>query len=504
MKEYLLKRPMLLCGIICSAFSVAGFYSRTALVFLGVLNAFALGFMILKQVKPQLIFSFVMAFVMLLSTVITLGNAEKLQKLDGIECDANAVICEITYKSPEYNCAVIQIIQSETLPKGTKLSVYYKPQIIETGQALKCKLKLKSTDNSKYKADNYSEKIFLTANMETVSLLKDSDDFVLTEVGKTRKYIKDTLFSKIDFNESATLCALVFGDRSYFTDEFHNNVKESGVSHVMVVSGMHLSVLVLLFTYISEKLIYNRYIKALIMLTVVLLLSALCGFTMSMLRAGITYFIAAIALVLKRDNTPANTLGAATVFILIFSPFALLNVALQLSLLSTFGILAVSAPIIDYSVDNNLIKVPFAKSIFSIVIITLSATVMTLPVSIYVFGYISTVSVFTNLLISFAVTVLLCITICALILNIIFSPAAQILFIICEIIAKYINNVINFFGSLSFSSVDLPRWTAIPAIIFIIIIFWALLACKNRIDMIKLEKMREKIKKEGGKCLKWQ
>lgn len=503
MKEYLLKRPMLMGAVFCVIISVTGYYSKTAVIAAGILYTVMIGVMIAGRIKPQILFSLILCFIMLVSTVVCLNREERLSKNDGMRYTAKAVVCSIEYSNPGYNCAVMQINDPDALADKAKVICFYEPVPLSIGQTVTADFKFSSND-SEYRASNISENIFLSANVSDIRIIEGRNDFVLSAIGKIRDYIRETLFSNMGYEEASTMCALVFGDRTYFTDEFYNNVKAAGVSHVMVVSGMHLSVLVLFVLKITERLFYNRFVRAFTMIAVVIVLTAVCGFTMSILRAGITYVLAAFALLLKRDSDPANTLGGAVVIILTFSPFAVFSIAFQLSVLSTFGILAVSVPVTRYFDSRRLIKPKCLRILFSSVSVTLSAMVMTLPVTIYIFGYVSTVSVVANILISYAVTLALSITVTALAANLKFPFLSLPLLSLSEIIVSYINRVINVLGSLDFSVIELPRQAAFGAFVFIIIIFYLMLACKKRIDMIKLKEMRNKVEKEGGKRLKWQ
>ncbi len=504
MKDYIFKRPMLLCAIICVVISITGYYSKVAVTAFGIFYAIFIGIAVLKGAKPQILVALFLAFIMLLSLVGTLFKADDINSFVEKKKIAEAVVCEVEKESKEYNLAVMEITNDENLPRGTKVYCFYEKTKLTMGQTVKAEFKFKAITNPVTKASSYSEDIFVSANVYNIEIVEGESDFVLTAVDKVRSYIKSTLFSNMGYDEASTMCALVFGDRSYFTDEFYSNVKGAGVSHVMVVSGMHLSILVMLCLKLSEKLFYNRYLRVFIMASVVIALTTLCGFTMSILRAGITYAFMALSILIDKDNTPANTLGAAVVSVLMMSPFAVFSVAFQLSVLSTFGILAVAIPITDYSKSRRLIKSKAIFTLLSAVIITLSATLLTLPVSIYTFGYVSVVSVLTNLLISFAVTLALSIAVVALFFNLCIPFLGEFLFEICNLFTLYINKVINYFGSKEFSVVSLPEWSAVIAILLIIFIFYCLLACKKRIDMLKLEEISQKRKQEGVRQLKWQ
>ena len=286
--------------------------------------------------------------------------------------------------------------------------------------------------------------------------------------------VAKTVFANMSEDSAATVCALVSGDRSYLEDRFYDNIKASGVAHVMVVSGMHLSIIVSLALKFIEKTFYRPYFRAFIMFCTVIIMCAVCGFTNSILRAGITYIIMALGLLLNRPYSGENALGGAVTFILISSPFTVFNVGFQLSVLSTLGILAVALPICKHLDIRK--KIP--KYIIETTILSLSAMLLTLPVTIYVFGYVSNVSVITNLLISFPVTVILSVSVVALILSLILPFMSSTLLGFVDYGVGYINFVINYLGSRSFATIRLPEWAVFVAVLVILVVLIAIaVAC---------------------------
>ena len=69
---------------------------------------------------------------------------------------------------------------------------------------------------------------------------------------------------------------------------------------------------------------------------------------------------------------------------------------------------------------------------------------MTLPVVIYVFGYVSTVGVITNIFISMPASFCLSLAVVSLILSPFLPFAASVIMDICDIVARYMNFVINY------------------------------------------------------------
>ena len=497
MLDYLLKRPMLFCGIFCSVIAVVGYYFGITLLLFGVIIAIAVCVLIFKNFNPVLIFSLILMLLMVLSSINAFGFAARAEKFVGKTLPCDFVVKESVNKG-SYNKASIEITDSAKMLIGKTADVVYYNDILEVGKYYSGKIKFREIAEE-YKLMNYSENIFLSGILKDTKPIPEREDHVLQSAEKIRGYIKETLFRHLGYNEASTLCAILFGDRSFFSNEFYNNVKGAGVSHVMVVSGMHLAVIVSFFTKFLDFFTYNRHIKAICIFAVVLFLTLICGFTVSMQRAGITYALFGFSLLLNRRNTPANSLGAAIVIILLFSPFTIFNVAFQLSVLSTFGILAVALPIMEYIKTNEIIKSSVLLFLLNLILLSLSAMLLTLPVTIHVFGYISTVSVLTNLLISNIVTLTLCVGVTAILASLVSTTLAAVVLMPCDGLLKYINSVINMFGGWEFSILPLASFWSFVIIFLIIFVFWLLLACKKRKDVLKLKKIRKKIIKEGGK-----
>lgn len=501
MIEYLQERPCLVSAIGCALTSVFAFYSKTAFVILFVISILWLLVVIFKK-RAKAIISLTLIIIMQISCCITFFETQSQNRLAGKTVQADIVFTGEVYKSSSYYGSKAEVINSSVLKKGTKLMLWHTPATFADGSVLSAEIKLDEI-NLKYKASNYSEKIYLNGNIVEIKAT-DSVDPVMKAIGKIRKYVKNAFFKNLSYDSAATLTALIAGDRGYFRDEFYSSVKGAGVAHVMVVSGMHLAILVSLLLKFCEKIFYNRFFRSIVMFAVVILLLAVCGFTMSVMRAGITYIIMAVGLALNRPYSGENALGLAVSLILIDVPFAVFSVSFVLSVLSTFGILAVAIPVINYIKNYKIALNKTISAIMQSVIISLSALLLTLPVVIFVFGYVSTVGVIANLLISLPVTFCMGIAVVALVINLICPPLANVLFCCLEIVTEYVNGVINYFGNLSFSVWRLPYEFGFIAILFIIVTFWILLACKKRMDMLKLKKMNIKVIKERGSLRKWQ
>lgn len=496
MLEFLRKRPMFLCALAASVISVISFYSETALFILALVFTGLLFFLVYKRIKGELIFAFLLILAVTVSAFLIAVKANTMRSYDDSDCSGEFIVIEEPQNHGEYYSVTLEVVKSDMLKSGEKLWVSYSDGNMEFSQRIKAAISLSFSNDSVYRRMDYSSGVFIRGHINEFEITNNSDS-VLSVVARCRSYIRNTVFKNYEPSTAATVMALVAGDRSYLSDEFYSNVKGAGVTHVMVVSGMHLSVIVSLVLYLCNKVFYNRYLRAITILLVTVTVMAICGFTISIQRAGITYILVAIGLALKRQSTPENTLGLAVTIILLINPFAIFNVAFLLSVLSTFAIIVVAVPLTDHIAKKQKIKSKILLGIISSVTISISALIFTAPVVIWVFGYMSTISVITNLLIAIPVSVVMIFCILGFILSFLSAP----LFTVSEMATVYVNGVINRFGSWKYSTVITPKWTAFLFIGVIIMVLWVLIACKVRLDVVKLNEINAKRIKEGGRIV---
>lgn len=496
--DFLKKRPMLFLAVISALSVLLIYYSFfTAIIFaaLYIVVMFALNY---KKQSGVLILCVTLLLITMLSAARTMNSIDRCEKLDGMTVSGEFLAVTVSEnKTDRYLCEV-EVLECEYLKRGDKLQVFYNGTKIEMGQSFKARAELSKITGEISVKSYHSEGIYLFGDLSGI-VLTHNTDFVLNTINGIRTFIKNEIFKYFDENEAATMLALLTGDRTYLSDSFYGNIKSAGVIHVMVVSGMHLSIIVSFMLFAVNKFMYNRYLKAVVIFLTVLAVAAVCGFTMSIQRAGITYILVALALFIGRQAKAENSLGAAVSLVILLNPLAIFSVAFQLSVLSTFGILAIALPVTEFLSKKEIINNKWVLSFISAVLITLSALLLTLPVTISVFGYVSNMSLVTNLLISFAVTLALsfCIS------GFIFFPLRSIAFYIAAFIVKYVNAVINYFGGVQFAVTYLPEWLAYLSAAIIFLILLGLVACAKQDNMLKLKGVINKKIKEGGAKLKW-
>lgn len=218
-----------------------------------------------------------------------------------------------------------------------------------------------------------------------------------------RKAIKESVHRAVPGDSGALATALLIGDRSDISAETENDFRLSGITHIICVSGFHLSLCSSFILLILKAMRLNDRIASLLTATVVILFMLVAGMTYSVMRSGIMVLLYLIANMLFKKRDSLNSLGFSLVVISIYNPFAMGSVGLQLSVLSTLGIILYSQ-YIKPNINNRIRKQDnkylgeLILSIIDPVLISASATAFTLPVSVNIYNEFNFAVYLSNIL----------------------------------------------------------------------------------------------------------
>ena len=205
--------------------------------------------------------------------------------------------------------------------------------------------------------------------------------------------------------------ALLLGDRSDVDYEMNTAFKISGISHIIAVSGLHVSILFSLVMLLCGK---RRVLTALVGIPVLLLFAAVAGFTPSITRACLMQILVLLAMLFDREYDPPTSLAFAALVMLAANPLVITSVSFQLSVGCMAGIFLFSGRIGSWMLELHFWKswkgksfrVRFRHWISNGVSVTLSAMFFTTPLVAYHFGAVSLVGVLTNLLVLWVVSLI--------------------------------------------------------------------------------------------------
>ena len=239
------------------------------------------------------------------------------------------------------------------------------------------------------------------------------------------------IFNKIGNNFAFIGYAMMFGESSILDSEIKGIFSDSGTLHLFSVSGLHVSLIVLVLAFILDKLKSKKCIKMLIIALFLLFYCYICDFSISVIRASLMSLIALYAVSRHKEYDYLSSLSLVCLAILLVSPLHLFNVSFVLSFISVLSIILLK-PIFE-----RFFAKFFYDRLSSLLAITLSASFGLTLAQLYYFKSVSVFAFVSNLITVPLASVMFIFLFFAVIVSLIF-PFASFLISILSYFSRFI------------------------------------------------------------------
>lgn len=288
---------------------------------------------------------------------------------------------------------------------------------------------------------------------ELISLGKPSPPDIANQIKHT---FSNNIRSLFDEDISNLALGYLVGDKSNMSDIFIQKLRLAGLSHLVVTSGFHLSILIEIMKKILNKV--SRAATIIGIVAVVTSFISVAGFSASMARASLMSLLGLAAWYFGRKFNPGRLFLYVVALTLIINPRNLTNVGWQLSFIAYFGIIFF-APVLMRFLYGSCKPNSFANAL----IVSISAQLFCLPISIYNFGMFSVAGIIVGLIISPTIALVMALTL----LSGTFLP---FLAVALEVVIRIHLFLIDYAASIPWVAIELP-----PGNILILLIYVPLL-----------------------------
>ena len=189
----------------------------------------------------------------------------------------------------------------------------------------------------------------------------------------------------VDEDEHAVASAVLLGYDDSLPYELRQKYVAAGAMHILCVSGLHVGVVFMVFSYmlafLSDRKKIQSVVKQLVLLLLIWFYALLAGLAPSILRATIMLSFIIIGNVIGRRGVLLNSIAASAFILLCVNPSNLFDIGFLLSYVAVIGIVVLQKPIckIFYS------KYKIVNKILEITSVTVAAQIATAPFTIYYF-----------------------------------------------------------------------------------------------------------------------
>jgi competence protein ComEC len=238
--------------------------------------------------------------------------------------------------------------------------------------------------------------LFISYDSDSIKIITHSKDLFKSGILSLRKIIDKLLHKLHNAQTAGLLRGLILADRSEIDYETKNDFINSGVVHILAVSGLHVGYVMIIFVFVFGR--FNIYTRAVLTIIGLVVFMFLTGVPPSVFRATLMSIIIIIAFLSNRSTNIINSISIAAVIILLFNPYEIYNPGFQLSFSAVLAI-GILYPNFQRAISKLKIKNKFLEYVALFFAVSLSAQIGTLPFTLAYFSKLSLVALFANLIV---------------------------------------------------------------------------------------------------------
>jgi len=225
-----------------------------------------------------------------------------------------------------------------------------------------------------YKKYLYNNKIYLFFKVESIEILEDENFFYK---------LKNKISDKIDnYDElvKSYLNLFILGNKDLLNDNIYETYRINGIWHLFAISGSHISLIILTLDKILGKVKFKKVIISLVLFYFMFL----TGFSASVQRTTVFYFLKSVLEFLGIKLASKKILFLTAFAIILLNPFIVYNTGFQYSFLITLSIMT----------ESKYITGGYFKKIFRI---SLIAFIVSIPITVNMNYEVNLLSVILNI-----------------------------------------------------------------------------------------------------------
>ncbi len=366
-------------------------------------------------------------------------NVRPVQSLVGQNISVTAKVLSVSegYNAQtKYVQLLVNKIENADNSKNAAFKTFAIMPTVSSGEIVKFTADVSEVEKA-FKNYNYAQGVFVQLeNISDVEYIGTYNNVFLI-ASEIQNKLAGNINKFLPPISSGIVNAMALGDESYLLEETENIFRYSGLSHVLVVSGLHISLVCsagfAFFASFTKKKFVGAFV---IFLSLVFI--AITGITPSSVRACTIMIIFYSAVIFNKKSDVFTSLGLAALILCVQNPYSAVDASTLLSFSATVAVLLAASFVNERKLLKNINgkKETIVDALIKASAIPLAASIATLPVLI-MFGFsFSLVGVLANVIVINFIPVIV-------IGGIILSLSAQIAFL--NIISIIIGAIVNFF-----------------------------------------------------------
>lgn len=308
-----------------------------------------------------------------------------------------------------------------------------------------------------------------------IATILDVENVEILDVNKAN--IAENIFNSVRNNIKKIMCKLLpkdakelvvgmmIGDKEELDANITENFKNSNLTHMLAVSGAHISYVILGLNLMLKKT-SNRFRKIFIICFLIFFVGV-TNFTPSVQRASIMAILLLISTMLYKSQDTYTSIAFSGLIILIINPYSFFDIGFQLSFGGTIGI------VLMY---NNLMKRFKQKRklkgyIVSSICVSVCANLIIIPIMAFNFNTVSLTFWISNLFAGPFLGVIIILGFCMYLISFVIFPVAKIISIPLKYLIYILLVIVKYCSKIPFSSITIRTPYIFEILIYYIVLY---------------------------------
>jgi len=174
-----------------------------------------------------------------------------------------------------------------------------------------------------------------------------------SRLGFWRSRVRNSILQRIHYSglwskeDAAIFAAMIVGDDSLLLRDVREEFQQTGVYHLLVVSGLNVALLAFAIFWLARRLHLPEWPASLLTIALSVFYAYIAGMGVPIMRAVLMLSLFLFARLLYRDRSGLNATGFAALAVLVLSPAALFEPGFQLTFLALLAITGISLPVLE-------------------------------------------------------------------------------------------------------------------------------------------------------------
>lgn len=358
-----------------------------------------------------------------------------------------------------------------------KFILLTKNKEIEYGNKIKLEgTYIKPSKSRNYRGFDYSnylktENIYGTIEQNgKIELIKEKNiNYFFIILYKVKNKIIKNINNKFPEETRGVFLGILLGDKSSIEENVRQNFADSSLSHILAVSGTHISYVVICISVLFKKLKLNKNIRKVLTSLVLFMYLYLVDFSASATRAVIMSNIVILQMLFYRKQDTITTITFSSIIILINNPYAILNIGFLLSYGGTIGIILFVNKISIESKEDFFQR--FKSYLKDICIVTISAQTIIMPIIIYYFNTISFTFIISNIIASLIIGPIIMIGLVIIAISFFKIPIISLIIRFYNILIVILVKTADIISKIPISKIYLKTPTTLEIIFYYSVVF---------------------------------